>query len=88
MIAKLDYPAIDWLLDRFKEDSRPFFTGLSSIQRKELRKYLNYRKASHKDNWSFSPFTVATLNQIDRQAEQFYSRSLKYKQLSLNLEKH
>lgn len=84
----LYYPSIDRLLDRFREDSRPFFAGLKTSERKELRKYTNYRKAQHKDNWSFSPFTVATLDRIEHQAEQFYSRCLKYKQLLLNLETH
>lgn len=83
MITTLNYPSIDRLLDRFKEDSKQFFKSLKSNQRKELRKYINYRKANHKDNWSFSPFTAATLAQINHQAEQFYLQQLKYTQLKL-----
>ncbi len=81
----LNYPSIDRLLERFRSESRPFFASLSSTERKELRKYINYRKATHKDNWGFSPYTVATLNRIDQQAEQFYLQHLKYRQLELCL---
>lgn len=83
MITTLNYHSIDRLLDRFKEDSKPFFKNLNRNQRKELRKYINYRKAEHKDNWSFSPFTAATLEQVNHRAEQFYLQHLKYTQLKL-----
>jgi hypothetical protein len=69
MIIELNFPAIDRLLERFKEDSKPFFASLKSAQRKELRKYINYKKAVHQDNWSFSLFTAATLVQLNHQAE-------------------
>ncbi len=84
MITELDFPAIDRLLERFKEDSKPFFATLKSAQRKELRKYINYKKAVNQDNWSFSQFTAQTLSQMNCQAEQFYRQHLQYKQLSLN----
>lgn len=74
---------MDRLLDRFKEESKPFFASLNRSQRKELRKYLDYRKAIHKDNWSFTPNTTATLDLVNHQAEQFYLQQLKYTQLKL-----
>jgi hypothetical protein len=77
----LNYPSIDRLLERFGSESRPFFVSLSRAERKELQKYCNYRKAAHKDNWGFSPYTVTTLDSIDRRAEQFYQQRLKYTQL-------
>lgn len=83
MITSLHYPAIDRLLDRFKLESKQFFPRLNRNQRKELRKYINYRKAEHKDNWNFSPFTAATLEQVNHRAEQFYLQHLKYTQLKL-----
>ncbi|MDV2997659.1 MAG: hypothetical protein N4J56_007364 [Chroococcidiopsis sp. SAG 2025] len=79
----LDYPNIDRLLDRFASESKPFFANLNRSELKELRKYIDYRKASHKDNWGFSPHTVATLNSIDCRTKQFYLQHLKYQQLSL-----
>jgi hypothetical protein len=81
----LNYPSIDRLLERFGSESRPFFASLSRAERKELQKYCNYRKAAHKDNWGFSPYTVATLDSIDRRAEQFFQQNLKYRQLELCL---
>lgn len=87
MITTLNYPSIDQLLDRFKEDSKPFFKSLNRSQRKELQKYLNYKKATHKDNWGFCPYTVATLDCIDRKAEQFYLQHLKYNQLKFEFMK-
>lgn len=83
LTTTLHYPNVDRLLDRFAQDSRPFFASLNKAEQKELRKYIDYRKATHKDNWGFSPHTVATLNSIDYRAKQFYLHNLKYQQLSL-----
>lgn len=83
LVTHLNFPGLDRLLGRFKEDSKPFFASLKSAQRKELRKYINYKKAVNPDSWSFSPFTAATLSQLNYQAEKFYLHHLRYTQLKI-----
>ena len=83
MITSLNFSGLDRLLERFSKDSKPFFASLNSSHRKELRKYINYKKALYQDNWSFSTFTAATLSQLNHQAEQFYWQHLRYTQLKI-----
>ena len=85
LVTHLYFPNIDRLQERFKPESKVFFASLSDYQRKELRKYINYKKAEHQDNWSFSGTTQRTLVLIDAVALKFYLKELKYKQLNLDV---
>lgn len=84
-LEKLGEPSSTCLLcltdDLFGLRVPPIF--LRQIPSKELRKYLNFRRAEHQDNWSFSDTTYKTLVLIDSNAYQFYLTSLKYTQLRL-----
>jgi len=76
-------PDLDRLNDRFPDEWEDFKRSLSPSQRKELRKYLWYRKTPHAD-WSFSPITAATIEALNEQARHLYwYGGLRYKQLSL-----
>jgi hypothetical protein len=76
-------PDLDRLIDRFPDEWRSFMRSLSLSQRKELRKYLWYRKNPHSD-WSFSTATATTIQALNEQARRLYwYGGIRYKQLSL-----
>lgn len=81
--TRLHFPNIDRLQERFREESKPFFSALSDRERRELRKYCNFKKAEHQNNWSFSDGTYRTLTTINAAALDFYLKKLKYTQLKI-----
>ena len=83
LYTSLYFPNIDRLADRFPTDSVCFFKELSDYQRKELRKYFNFKSSKYQDNWSFSDTTYRILTAIDAAALKFYLEKLKYTQLKL-----
>lgn len=85
LYTSLYFPNIDRLTDRFPTDSVCFFKELSDYQRKQLKKYLNFKLSKHQDNWSFTDTTYRTLEVIDAAALKFYLEKLKYTQLKLKL---
>lgn len=83
LYTSLYFPNIDRLQERFGDESKPFFSTLSDRERKQLRKYYDFKKAEHQDNWSFTDTTYRTLTTIDAAALEFYLRQLKYTQLKI-----
>lgn len=83
IVYKLEAPDIDRLVDRFQPEWKEFFyKALTRSDRKEIRKYLNYRKNPHSE-WSFHLYTAEILARANEQAKKLYWEKLRARQLTI-----
>lgn len=76
---------IEKLLTAFADEATPFFGTLNEAETKQLRRYLEYRKATNQENWTFAAATYQMVASIDAKAQKFYEDTLRYRQLALHL---
>jgi hypothetical protein len=83
IIYDLNAPDIDYLIERFKPEWKDFYkNSLDRLQRREVRRYLDYRKKPSPE-WSFNPYTEQTLNQVNERAKTLYWKQIRCTQLTI-----
>ena len=73
---------LDRLIERFPQEWREFLKTLSRANRKEVKKYLWYRKNPGSE-WSFAEHTALVVESANSKAKTLYWTKIRYKQLEI-----